>query len=72
MPEKTSRARPSKVAVILQLVVAVGLVYLAIVAVTEGTGFGPPFLDVVFLIVAIGLLFFALWNASKLRRSRRT
>lgn len=72
MPEKPPRVRPTKVAVIIQLVLAVGLVYSAIVAVTEGTGFGPPFLDVVFLIVAIGLLVLALWNASRLRRSRLT
>lgn len=70
MTDEIPRRRPSKAAVIVQLVVAVGLVYIAVVLVTEGTGFGPPFLDVVFLIVAIGLLLFAVWNVLQLRRKR--
>ncbi|MBG6218515.1 hypothetical protein IWX75_002998 [Arthrobacter sp. CAN_A6] len=33
--------------------------------------FRPPFLDVLFLAVSIGLLAFALWNAVRMRRSSR-
>ena len=70
MPKGTLPRGLSKTAVILQLVVSVGLVYSATVAVTGERGLGTPFLDVLFLIVAVGLLLFALFNALQLRRDR--
>lgn len=71
MPTKTPRPRPSKGFLVFQLVLAVSLVYLAIVAVTEDRGPLPPFLDTVFLLLAVGLLLAALWNLYKQRRSSR-
>lgn len=71
MPPNTSRPRPSKGFLIFQLVLAVFLFYLAVVAVTEDRGPLPPFMDVIFFVLAVGLLLATSWNLIQHRlRSR--
>lgn len=56
---------------IFQLVLAVGFVYIAVVAVTEDRGPLPPFMDVILLVFAVGLLLAALWSLYQSRRRSR-